>query len=77
MSDQRDDAPFLDSSFLDKTISRRNFVKGGLTALGAAGLDAVMQNLAFLQPVVDVENPLTHYPSRDWEKVYRDIYQVD
>jgi nitrate reductase alpha subunit len=25
----------------------------------------------------DLSNPLAHYPSRDWEKVYRDLFKVD
>ncbi|MFQ5890668.1 MAG: molybdopterin-dependent oxidoreductase [Gemmatimonadota bacterium] len=30
-----------------------------------------------LVPVVGVENPLEHYPDRDWERLYRDQYDYD
>lgn len=58
--------------------SRRDFLR--LSAQGAAG--AVLW-LAF-DPVyleaaspVRVESPLSAYPSRDWEKVYRDLWKED
>jgi nitrate reductase alpha subunit len=30
-----------------------------------------------LEPAEDIENPLAHYPHRDWEKIYRDQYRYD
>jgi nitrate reductase / nitrite oxidoreductase, alpha subunit len=58
-------------------FTRRQFL--GTTA--AAGAAAAIANRAFaflgLQPVTSVENPLGEYPSRDWEKVYRDQYRYD
>jgi len=57
--------------------SRRDFLKTGLAAglvLGLADSGLALQALA---PVVDVDNPLEHYPARDWERVYRDQYRYD
>jgi nitrate reductase alpha subunit len=55
--------------------SRREF----LAALGAGGLAALgwRSALAGLAPLPGIENPLKHYPARDWEKVYRDQYRYD
>ena len=58
--------------------SRRRF----LEMAGAAGFGAVLAPKAlfaqyrYLAPVL-VENPLAAYPSRDWERMYRDIYRTD
>jgi nitrate reductase alpha subunit len=30
-----------------------------------------------LEPVTEVDNPLVHYPSREWEQLYRDQYRYD
>ena len=54
--------------------NRRDFLKIS-SALGTAivfpwGLDAFASR-------GDIENPLAFYPSRDWEKVYRDQYAYD
>ncbi len=55
-------------------ISRRDFLKlSGATALGAA---LSQLELKLLEPI-SVDNPLATYPSRDWEKVYRDQYRYD
>ncbi len=54
-------------------VQRRDFLKGAAASgvlLGSAG-----NALALLRP--EVENPLEHYPDRDWEKVYRDQYRYD
>ncbi|MCC7372287.1 MAG: molybdopterin-dependent oxidoreductase [Chloroflexi bacterium] len=37
----------------------------------------MLKDLAFLQTVPEIPNPLKFYPNRAWEKVYRDLYQVD
>ncbi len=57
-------------------FSRRLFLKGliGATALGAASAQAAP--LRFLKPT-QVENPLAAYPSREWERTYRDIFKTD
>ena len=58
--------------------SRRRF----LQMAGAAGFGAVATPKAlsaqyrYLAPV-SVANPLADYPSRDWERMYRDIYRTD
>jgi nitrate reductase alpha subunit len=56
-------------------LSRRRF----LSFLGAGGLLALtpLDVLAGLAPIPDIANPLDHYPSRDWEKVYLDQYRYD
>ncbi|MBI5153889.1 molybdopterin-dependent oxidoreductase, partial [Candidatus Poribacteria bacterium] len=60
------------------TLSRRDFLKlsvqGAVLTIGTLQLGYAMDGL---QPAVAVENPLLSYPDRDWEKVYRDIYQPD
>ncbi len=56
-------------------FTRREFLRLG--ALGV-GLSAVSGPLwAVLEGVDEVENPLEHYPSRGWEKLYRDMYRYD
>src|SRR5262249_49620692 len=55
------------------TMIRRDFLKAAL-ATGGSGLLAP-RLWAF--DAVSVENPLGVYPSRDWEKVYRDQYRYD
>ncbi len=59
-------------------ISRRKFLYQ-LAGTGAGTL-VLSQELAaalnFLQPV-NIQNPLNNYPNRDWEKVYRNLYQSD
>ncbi len=65
----------------DKTarsvLSRRKFL------LAATGAGAALASYEWfwgggmLQSVVAVDNPLAAYPSRDWEKVYRDQYRYD
>jgi nitrate reductase alpha subunit len=52
---------------------RRDFLKAALAA-GTSGLLA--PRLLAFEPV-SVANPLGVYPSRDWEKVYRDQYRYD
>jgi len=58
-------------------ISRRDFLKAaGGTAAGVLVVGRSGLALRQLAPVV-ISNPLEHYPSRDWEKVYRDQYHYD
>jgi len=59
-------------------LSRRGFLK----AAAAAGFGAVVSTgdlMAQYQHLraLRVENPLAQYPNRDWERVYRDIFQAD
>ncbi len=56
-------------------LSRRKFLAAsgsGLLAWSGRGLA-----LAALHPTGEMGNPLTNYPNRGWEKVYRDQYKVD
>jgi len=58
-------------------MSRRKFLK--VTGAAGAGTWLALNDVhlwAFEQ-VQDIENPLKHYPDRDWEKVYRDQYRYD
>ena len=57
-------------------VSRRTFLTqaGGLS-LAAFAKPALA--LRVLEPVVSVDNPIGHYPDRDWERLYRDIYRVE
>ncbi|MFG0328825.1 MAG: molybdopterin-dependent oxidoreductase [Phycisphaerales bacterium] len=57
-----------------RALTRRTFM--GMIGAGAATL-AWPDLLQGLQPVFGVENPLAHYPKRDWERVYRDQYRYD
>lgn len=53
-------------------VTRRRF----LGAVGAGGAALVGWRAGALVPWRD-ENPLSSYPSRDWERVYRDQYAYD
>ncbi|MCA9410793.1 MAG: molybdopterin-dependent oxidoreductase [Candidatus Omnitrophica bacterium] len=66
--------PSKDKSSEIRDRSRRNFIK----ALGGVGALALNQRVfGGLSPLPHIENPLEHYPDRDWEKVYRDQYRYD
>jgi nitrate reductase alpha subunit len=54
-------------------MNRRDFLKSALAAGGTSLLANPLQGF----DVVSVANPLGAYPSRDWEKVYRDQYRYD
>lgn len=56
------------------TFSRRNFLK----LSGAAALSLALSELEFqLLDPINVDNPLSAYPDRNWEAVYRDQYRYD
>src|SRR5262249_54519833 len=55
------------------TMNRRTFLQSVLTAGGGSLLAPRLWGF----DVVSVENPLGVYPSRDWEKVYREQYRYD
>lgn len=56
-------------------VTRRRFLELlGVTGAAMWGWRAAGGGLA---PRPGVENPLTYYPSRDWESVYRDHYRYD
>jgi hypothetical protein len=48
--------------------TRREFLKTSGALAGTGLLGWPLESLAF-RP--DIDNPLAHYPARDWEKVYR------
>jgi nitrate reductase alpha subunit len=59
-------------------MDRRRFLQLAATAgLGAvAAPDDLFAQYRFLDPV-KVPNPIAHYPNRDWERLYRDIFRHD
>ena len=57
-------------------VSRREFLKRTTTtAVLVAGSDIL--SLSMLRPASAAVNPLAHYPNRDWERLYRDLYAHD
>lgn len=61
------------------TISRRSFLK--LASIGGAGVVLTQcsksSGLFTLMTPFDHDNPLSGYPNRDWEKLYRDLFKYD
>lgn len=57
-------------------LSRRDFLKGA-SATAAVIAGSELLSLTLLRPASAAVNPLEHYPNRDWEKLYRDIYGYD
>lgn len=62
-------------NILKKKINRREFISLTSTGIGSIALSNSV--LALLRPATGIENPLEYYPSRDWEKIYRDLYSYD
>jgi nitrate reductase alpha subunit len=60
-----------------KQFSRREFLKLGGAATASAVAALLFHDLAFLQTLDQIENPLKFYPNRDWERAYRDLYRYD
>ncbi|TAK20739.1 MAG: molybdopterin oxidoreductase [Chloroflexota bacterium] len=58
-------------------VSRRRFIQASVSAGAALTAAALLKDIAFLQTVPEIANPLTFYPNRGWEKVYRDLYKTD
>jgi nitrate reductase alpha subunit len=59
------------------SLTRRKFLKAAaITGAAAVFFD---KGLAFrmLQPIEEIGNPLESYPTRGWEKIYRDQYRYD
>lgn len=65
---------------LSHRLSRRQFLAGTAAAAGgvalAGGYNWARAELTTLRPY-QVDNPLTAYPNRDWEALYRDQYRYD
>ncbi|HJM84031.1 MAG TPA: hypothetical protein QGI69_02020, partial [Candidatus Marinimicrobia bacterium] len=58
--------------------NRKDFLKVGAMGLGSAGLLWSMPgSMFFLKGIPDIDNPLSHYPNRGWEKIYRNQYKSD
>ena len=58
-----------------KKVTRREFLGASLASL--AGLTLSAPALASLTFIPEIDNPLSHYPARDWEKIYRDLFKHD
>ncbi|SVB12395.1 uncharacterized protein METZ01_LOCUS165249, partial [marine metagenome] len=59
-------------------ISRRGFLKVGTTGLGSACVFWSMPaSMYYLKGINGIDNPLSHYPNRGWEKIYRNQYKFD
>ena len=54
-------------------ISRREF----LEAASALGFGAFVASATRAWALDAIDNPLARYPSRDWERVYRDLWKYD
>lgn len=54
-------------------MDRRKF----LHAASAIGFGALVNGATRAWGLDSINNPLAHYPNRDWEKVYRDLFKVD
>ncbi|MFQ5883299.1 MAG: nitrate oxidoreductase subunit alpha, partial [Candidatus Methylomirabilales bacterium] len=57
-------------------MTRRTFLKAAATGATALFADDALA-LRLLQPAVEVGNPLSEYPDRGWERIYRDQYRYD
>lgn len=60
----------------DMDPGRRAFVKGMAIVGAFASSPLAFGKLRYFKPV-NIENPLSQYPNRDWEKAYRNIFQHD
>lgn len=56
------------------STSRREFLQ--TIAVASIG-SAVFPGFNVLQFRQEIDNPLTHYPNRDWERMYRDVFRYD
>ena len=54
-------------------MTRRQF----LEEVAAAGFGAFVASATHAWALDAVENPLAHYPDRDWERTYRDLWDYD
>lgn len=58
-----------------KKVSRRTFLK--MASFTVAGLGLKEPLLLQLHFVPEIDNPLDHYPERDWERIYRRQFRFD
>ena len=57
-------------------VTRRTFLKHASATAGVIAASDLL-SLTLLRPAEAAVNPLEHYPDRDWEKLYRDVYAYD
>ena len=57
-------------------INRRRFLEGASTSLALLAGSELL-SLSVLRPASAAVNPLEHYPDRDWERLYRNVYSYD
>ena len=57
-------------------VTRRTFLKHASATAGFIAASDLL-SLTLLRPAEAAVNPLEHYPDRDWEKLYRDVYAYD
>ncbi|MFN8546421.1 MAG: molybdopterin-dependent oxidoreductase [Candidatus Eisenbacteria bacterium] len=57
----------------ESKLGRRGF----LQLAAAAGFGALLDGADRAWGLSAIENPLAHYPNRDWEAVYRDLWKYD
>ncbi len=58
---------------MSQSLSRRNF----LNAIRKAGFGALASSASLSWGLESVSNPLATYPDRNWERVYRDLWNYD
>jgi nitrate reductase alpha subunit len=58
------------------SFTRREFLKTASTTAALAGGTQLL-SLSILRPAGAVLNPLEHYPDRNWEQLYRNVYSHD
>ena len=62
----------------NQDLSRRDFImRSGLVSGGLAAAQFFPLRFLRAQSASELENPLAHYPNRDWEKLYRNQYAYD
>ncbi|MBI4231487.1 MAG: twin-arginine translocation signal domain-containing protein, partial [Planctomycetes bacterium] len=66
--------PIEKPTILNRPISRRDFLKTAGVGAGAMALASFPLSLTRLMAADGIDNPLEHYPDRDWEEIYRDQY---
>ena len=47
-------------------VSRRQFLKISAATVASVSVAMAMENIAFLQTIDSVDNPLAFYPNRGW-----------
>jgi nitrate reductase alpha subunit len=75
------ETPRTDGASRDRWSRRDVFAATPAAVLAAVsgdvGVSALVPHLTMLAPIEPIDNPLEAYPNRDWEQVYRDLYNPD